>query len=203
LTLAALVAGLTGLLAAQESGQRQDQGGGQSIHGKQLSAYEATPLPVVEKMLELAQVRPNEVVYDLGSGDGRVLVMAAQKFGARAVGIELDPRLYEASRAKIWDLGLRDRIQIVQGDALEQDLSPADVLTIYMTPYAMWKLQPHLEKFLHKGMRIVTVFDEVPGWEPTATIKVQGDNQRTYTLHLYSVSHRSGWTSYSKFGRKQ
>ncbi len=200
-TLAVLITGLTSLAIAQAGLEAEDQGGGED--SRILSAYEGTPLPVVEKMLELAQVRPNEVIYDLGSGDGRVLIMAAQKFGARGVGIELDSRYYEESRTRIWDLGLRDRIQMVNGDVLEQDLSLADVVTIYMTPYALWKLRPHLEKFLHQGMRIVTVVDEVPGWKPAATVIAQGDNLRSYRLSLYVVTQPGNWTSFSKFGRTQ
>lgn len=200
-TLAVLGMGVSAPLLAQDRLQREDRDTGADNRSKLLSTFEATPLPVVEKMLELAQLRPNEVVYDLGSGDGRILIMAAQKFGARAVGIELDPRLYQESRVKVWNLGLRDRVQLVLGDVLEQDLSPADVVTIYMTPYAMWKLQPHLEKFLHQGMRIVTVVDEVPGWKPAARVTVEGGNGRSYKLTLYVVNKPGAWTSFSKFGR--
>jgi protein-L-isoaspartate O-methyltransferase len=200
-TLAVLILSLTCPAIAQGGPQAEDQGSGEE--SKVLSAYEGTPLPVVEKMLELAQVRPNDVVYDIGSGDGRVLIMAARKFGARGVGIELDSHYFEESQARIWDLGLRDRIQLVHGDVLDQDLSLADVVTIYMTPYALWKLRPHLEKFLHQGMRIVTVVDQVPGWKPAATVTAQGDNQRSYRLSLYVVTRPGQWTSFSKFGRTQ
>lgn len=168
---------------------------------KMLATYEGTPLPVVEKMLELAQVRPGERVYDLGSGDGRVLIMAAQKFGAQGVGIELDSRLIRKSLEAIQKQGLSHQVQIIEGDMLEQDLSAADVVTIYLTPYGLGKLEPHLKKYLHHGMRIVVVVDELPGGKPTSSITVLGDNKRPYDLRLYVISRPGDWVSFSKFGR--
>jgi predicted RNA methylase len=170
------------------------------INPKMLSSYAGTPLPVVEKMLELAQLRPEETLYDLGSGDGRILVMAVQKFGARAVGIELDPRLCRLSRERIRKLDLGPQVQIIEGDVLEQDLSAADVVTIFLTPYGIQKLRPFLEKFLHPGMRIVTRFDEIPGWKPTTSATVLAEDKKPYKLHLYVISKPSDWVSFSKFG---
>ena len=115
------------------------------INPKMLSSYAGTPLPVVEKMLELAQLRPEETLYDLGSGDGRILITAAQRFGARAVGVELDPRLCRLALERIRKLDLGPQVQIIEGDVLEQDLSAADVVTIFLTPYGIQKLRPVLE----------------------------------------------------------
>ena len=168
---------------------------------KMLSTYEGMPLPVVEKMLELAQVRPGERVYDLGSGDGRILIMAAQKFGAYGVGIELDPRLVRRSLETIEKLGLGHQVRIIEGDILEQDLSAADVVTIYLTPYGLGKLEAHLKKYLHHGMRIVVVVDEIPGWKPTSSVTVLGADKRPYDLNLYVISRPGDWVSFSKFGR--
>ncbi|MFB3921233.1 MAG: cyclopropane-fatty-acyl-phospholipid synthase family protein [Terriglobia bacterium] len=165
-----------------------------------LSDWEGTPLPVVEKMLELAHLRPGEVIYDLGSGDGRILILAAQKYGARGVGIELDPRRCKLSRQKIDQLGLIEQIQIIQGDVLEQDLTPADVVTVYMTRYAMQKLTPRLDKFLRDGTRVVICVDELPGHKASQTVSVTAENHRTYELRLYDFSRQGGWTSFSKFG---
>lgn len=170
---------------------------------RSLSNWEGTPLPVVEKMLELAHLRPGETLYDLGSGDGRILIMAAQKFGARGVGIELDPRRCKLSRERIDRLGLIEQVQIIQGDVLEQDLTPADVVTVYMTRYAMQKLEPRLEKFLRDGTRMVLVVDELPGHNPAQMISVTAENQRTYDLRLYVFSRQGGWTSFSKFGKQR
>jgi len=167
---------------------------------KMLSTYEGMPLPVVEKTLELAQVRPGERVYDLGSGDGRILIMAAQKFGAQGVGIELDPRLIRKSREAIQKQGLSHQVQIIEGDVLEQDLSAADVVTIYLTPYGLSKLEPHLKKFLHHGMRIVVCMNQLPGWTPTSSITALGADKRPYDLRLYVISRPGDWVSFSKFG---
>ncbi len=167
-----------------------------------LSAYEGTPLPVVQKMLELAEVRPNEAVYDVGSGDGRILIMAAQKFGARGVGIELDPRWCRQSLERVQKLALHHQIQIIEGDAMEQDLSAADVMTIYLTPQGLKLFKPHLERHLRHGMRIVTVENEIPGWTPDRMVAASGDNRRIYALYLYVISRPGEWVSFSKFGRK-
>ena len=167
---------------------------------KMLSAYEGTPPPVVEKMLELAQVRPGELVYDLGSGDGRIVVMAVQKFGARAVGIELDPRLVRRSMETLQQAALLPQARIIEGDVLEQDLSPADVVTVYMTPYGMGKLRTRLEKQLRPGARVVICVDQIPGWTPATFIQVAGGNRRTYRVTQYVIPKANDWTSYSKFG---
>jgi protein-L-isoaspartate O-methyltransferase len=197
----ALLLGLASPLPAQEDLGTLDEVDAQRVKSQTLSAFEGMPLPVVKKMLELARLRPNELLYDLGSGDGRVLIVAAQAFGARAVGIELDPRLYQMSLKRIWDLNLRDRVQVVEGDLLEQDWSQADVVTIYMTPYGLGMLQRRLEKFRHPGMRIVTCVDPVPGWEPTTAVTAQGDNQRSYKLYLYEVPKARGGASFADFGQ--
>ena len=85
--------------------------------------------------------------------------------------------------------------------ARTQDLSPADVVTIYMTPYAMQKLRPRLEKFLRDGTRLVMCVDELPGGKPTQSISVTAENKRTYEIRLYVFARRGGWTSFSKFGK--
>ena len=148
-------------------------------------------------------LRPGEVLYDLGSGDGRIVIMAAQKFGARAVGIELDPRRSRQSLERIDRLGLSEQVQIIPGDVLEQDLSPADVVTVYMTRYAMQKLQPRLDKFLRDGTRAVICVDQLPGKKPTQSVSVTAENNRTYELRLYVFSRQEGWTSFSKFGKRR
>src|SRR5271165_2485473 len=91
-----------------------------------------TPQEVVERMLTLAQVQPGETVYDLGCGDGRIVITAAQKFKARAVGIEIRRDVYEQTAAHVASLGLNDQVKIVLGNALRYDISPADVVTLYL-----------------------------------------------------------------------
>ncbi|MGA2630425.1 MAG: hypothetical protein ABSG54_09420 [Terriglobia bacterium] len=185
---------------AQDDLGPMDAAAKERFDAKMLSAYEGTPLPVVEKMLELAQVRPGELVYDLGSGDGRIVVMAVQKFGARAVGIELDPRLARRSTETLQHAALIPQARIIEGDVLEQDLSPADVVTVYMTPYGMGKLRSRLEKQLRPGARVVICVDQIPGWAPATVIQVAGGSGRTYRLTLYVIPKARDWASYSKFG---
>ena len=170
---------------------------------KRLSGYLGMPLPVVEKALALAQVRPGETVYDLGSGDGRILIAAAQKFGARAVGIELDPRHVRLSIERIQALQLFEKIQIIEGDVLEQDLSAADVVTIYMTPLGTFKLRPRLEKCLRDGARVVTCVYHIPEWKPAEVVSVQGDDRKMYELQLYVITRRTEGVSFSRFSRER
>jgi len=99
-----------------------------------LAPYIPTPQIVVEKMLEAGRVKPGDMVYDLGSGDGRVVITAAQKFGARAVGVEILPDLCQKASDKIKALGLEDRVSMIEGSALRVDLSPADVVTMFFPP---------------------------------------------------------------------
>lgn len=199
--LTALLVGTVSVLPAQDDLGPLDDASSQRLESKSISDFESSPFAVVEKMLELAQVRPNERVYDLGSGDGRIVIMAAQKFAARPVGIELDPRRCRLSREKIQRLGLRHQVTIIEGDVLEQDLSDADVVTIYMPPSAIPKLRSHLERFLHHGMRIVTSINEVPGWKPTLSTIALGEDKKAYKLTLYVISRPGDWISFSKFGR--
>lgn len=199
-----LIAGLAltmGMSAfAQEDLGPMDAAARARFDAKMLSAYEGTPLPVVEKMLELAQVRPGELLYDLGSGDGRIVVMAVQKIGARAVGIELDPRLVRRSLETLQHSALIPQARIIEGDVLEQDLSPADVVTVYMTAFGMGRLRSRLEKHLRPGARVVICVDQIPGWTPATVLQVAGGNSRTYRLSLYVIPKTNDWTSYSKFG---
>jgi precorrin-6B methylase 2 len=188
---------------AQDEAGSLDPAAVERLAAKRLSGYEGTPPLVVEKMLELAQVRPREWVYDLGSGDGRIVIMAAQKFGAHGVGIELDPRWVRLSVHRIQEAGLFDQAQIIEGDMLEQDLSAADVVTIYTTPYGTLKLRPHLEKSLKDGARVVTSAYHIPEWKPARIVIAQGDGPKTYELKLYVMSRRNGGVSFSKFGRQR
>jgi SAM-dependent methyltransferase len=115
-----------------------------------------TPLRKVEKMLALAELQPNELLYDLGCGDGRILVMAARRFGARAVGIELDPLRYLWCQLLVSVLGLRKRVRIVFGDFFSQDLSAADVVTCYLLQSTNDRLEEKLKNELRRGARVVS-----------------------------------------------
>jgi len=156
---------------------------------------------VAEKMLEFARVGPDDVVYDLGSGDGRIVILAAQKYGARGVGIELDSKLAGQSQEEVKKLDLQGQVRVIEGDILDQDLSPATVVTIYMDPRAMSTLRPHLEKTLRHGTRVVICEGEMPGWKPAATTTAFDEDKKAFPLNLYVMSASGDWTSFSKFGR--
>jgi protein-L-isoaspartate O-methyltransferase len=132
-----------------------------------------TPQFLVDRMLDAGRVKPGEMVYDLGSGDGRVVITAAQKFGARAVGVELMPDLVRKARERIQSLGLADRITIVEGSALRVDLSPADVVTMWFLTNSNDRLRPHLEQQLKVGARVVSNEFPVRGWKATEMIQVK------------------------------
>jgi SAM-dependent methyltransferase len=151
-----------------------------------------TPSEVVLRMLELAGTRPDDLVVDLGSGDGRIVIAAAQAFGARGLGIELDQRLVEVSRENARRAGVAHRVSFVQGDVLAADLSPATVVTVYLLPGLIGRLQPRFVDGLRPGTRIVSHAFGMAGWKPdrSETVRLaqrhpgQGDES---TLHLWIV----------------
>jgi protein-L-isoaspartate O-methyltransferase len=149
-----------------------------------------SPQAVVERMLALAAVKPGEMVYDLGCGDGRIVITAATKFSARAVGVEIRRDIYEATAARVASLGLTEQVHIVQGDALKTDLSPADVVTLYLLTSSNERLRPMLEAQLKPGARVVSHDFEIRGWKPTHTEKmmVQG---RPHTIYVYLMGANS------------
>src|ERR1700722_1192581 len=131
-----------------------------------------TPQTIVERMLTLAQVKPGETVYDLGCGDGRIVITAAQMFRARAVGIEIRRDIYETTLGKVASLGLSDQVQIVHGNALHYDLSPADVVTLYLLTSSNERLKPVLVKYLKPSARVVSHDFEIRGWTPASVEKI-------------------------------
>lgn len=161
----------------------------QEKKGEKLAPYYPTPELVVEKMLQLAGVKKGEKVFDLGSGDGRIVIIAAEKFGAHAVGVEFDKDLYSQSSEKIRRMGLSEKAKIIHGDMLQQDYSSADVITVYLLPVANDKLRPILEKQLKKGARVVAHDFEVGGWKSEKMEVVEDDGEgRSHTLYLYRRS---------------
>jgi len=145
-----------------------------------LAPYVSSSEEMVKKMLQLADPKPGEVLYDLGSGDGRILIAAAKEYGARAVGVELRKDLVEESRRKVKELGLEDRVVIIHGDAMEVDISEADIITLYLTDSGNEKLKPKLEKNAKPGARIVSNSFRIPGWEP-----VRVSEAGWYKVYLY------------------
>lgn len=154
--------------------------------GEKLAPYYPTPETVVERMLKLGGLKPGEKMYDLGSGDGRIVIMAADRFRANAVGIEFDEDLVRQSTARIRALGLDRRARIIHGDLLQQDYSDADLVTIYLLPSAVEKVRPLLEKQLRKGARVVAHDFGIPGWTPVKEEHIEDDGEgRAHTLYLY------------------
>ncbi|UCE95546.1 MAG: methyltransferase domain-containing protein [Candidatus Bathyarchaeota archaeon] len=134
-----------------------------------IAPFVASPLPVVRHMLMLAKLKAGEIFYDLGAGDGRTVILAAQEFGARAVGVELREDLAKKALATIHDLGIQDRVTIVQNDMFKINIAPANVVFLYLTTSANEKVKPKLEKELKSGARIVSHDYEVLGWKPAKT----------------------------------
>jgi protein-L-isoaspartate O-methyltransferase len=152
---------------------------------EKLAPYYPTPESIVEKMLELGALKAGEKMFDLGSGDGRIVIMAAKKFGADATGVEFDKDLWTQSMAKIKELGLK-KARIIQGDIMKQDYSGANLITVYLLPSSNDKVRPLLEKQLKKGTRIVAHDFEVAGWNADKIVQVEDDGEgRSHTLYLY------------------
>lgn len=128
--------------------------------------YEPTPMSVVREMLQMAGVGPQDVVYDLGSGDGRMVITAAREFGARGVGIEIDPRLVERARENARDAGVTKRVEFLQGDMYAADLTSATVVTLFLHPDPNIKLRPILREQLRPGSRIVSYIWDMGDWKP-------------------------------------
>jgi predicted RNA methylase len=155
-----------------------------------IAPYVSSPLPVVRRMLLLSELRPGELVYDLGSGDGRIVIMAAQEFGARSVGVELREDLVKQAIEKVSELSLNGRVKIVQSDMFKVDLSQADVVTLYLTTSANEKVKPKLESELRQGARVVCHDYEVLGWKPQRVDKFC-ENPRlgypSHTIYVYKI----------------
>jgi predicted RNA methylase len=139
-------------------------------------------------MLELGELKKGETHYDLGSGDGRVVIMAAQKFGARSVGYEIDDELIKKSMDRIKQLGLQSSARIVKEDLMKADFSAPDLITVYLLPSSNDKLLPVLEKRMKKGSRVVSHDFEFAGWKAEKTVDVEDNEEgysRSHTIYVY------------------
>jgi hypothetical protein len=151
--------------------------------------YVQTPSSVVTDMLRLASVGKDDVVYDLGSGDGRIVIAAAREFGASGVGVEIDPALVEESRAAAARAGVADRVRFVQQDLFLTDLRPATVVTLYLSPDMNARLRPKLMTELRAGSRVVSHQFTMGDWPPTRTVQVEIDREPR-PLHLWVIPAR-------------
>jgi tRNA G37 N-methylase Trm5 len=146
-----------------------------------------TPHDIVMEMLKLAEVKPEDVVYDLGCGDGRIVVAAAKHFGAKAVGVDKNPQRVAESLENVKKNGVEDRVTIVQDDLFNVDLSPATVITMYLLPSVNNALRPTLEK-LKPGTRIVSHDFDIDGVRPKKVLRVRSDeSHREHTIYLWVI----------------
>ena len=153
---------------------------------RSLAPFVPTPLEVVERMLVLGEVKSGDTLYDLGSGDGRIVITAAQRFGAKAVGVELNADLAKRTQARIEELYIGDRAKVVEGDVMDVDLSGASVVTLYFLSASNMKLRPKLEESLKPGTRVISHDFRIFGWTPVKTESFQHES-RTHTIFVYRV----------------
>jgi tRNA G37 N-methylase Trm5 len=143
-----------------------------------------TPQDVVEKMLEVAEVTKDDVVYDLGCGDGRIVVTAAKKYGCKAVGIDIDPQRVKESLERVKKNKVEHLVTIKEGDIFQEDLTPASVVTLYLLPSLNVKLIPQLKK-LKPGSRIVSHSFDMEGVKPEKVIHYEAKDGITHTIYLW------------------
>lgn len=144
--------------------------------------YEPTPAAVVRQMLTLAQVGPGDVVVDLGSGDGRIPITAARDFGARGMGIEIDPVMVERAKANARRAGVADRVEFRLGDMYSADLTGATVVTLFLHPEPNLKLRPRLKRELRPGARVVSYMWDMGDWAPDTSVKVNRHRVFLWTI---------------------
>jgi SAM-dependent methyltransferase len=161
----------------------------QPLEPQRLAPFVPSPAEIIERMLEAANVKRGEIVVDLGCGDGRILITAVQKFGAKAVGVELNPRLVKEASEMIARLGLQNHARVVRGDIFEADLSQADVVALYLTTGSNEKLRPKLEQSLRPGARVVSHDYGIRGWNPVDVQEVFVHNRR-HRIYLYEIGPR-------------
>jgi SAM-dependent methyltransferase len=150
--------------------------------------YVPTPMNVVDRMLELAEIKPGDVIYDLGSGDGRIVIEAAKRYGVRGVGIEIDPDLVAKARNNAFKENVEKIVEFRAQDALTVDVSEATVVMLYMLPEFNAKLRPTFDRELRAGARVVSHDFEIAGWTPVHTEQIKGDLLHDHTVYLFRVN---------------
>jgi len=161
------------------------------VHELFIAPYVPSPPSVVRQMLVLADLKPGDVFFDLGAGDGRAVMMAAKDFGARGVGVELREDLVKKALGSVYEHNLQNRVTIVNSDMFKVDLSSADVVFLYLTTSANEKVKPKLEGELKKGARVVSHDYEIVGWKPVKVYNFCENPKLGYpshTIYLYKKS---------------
>ncbi len=159
--------------------------------------YVPTPEDVVDEMLKVANVSGKDVLYDLGSGDGRIPITAAKRFGTRGLGIDIDPDRIKEANENLKKSGVGDKVKFVQGDLFELDLSQATVITLYLLPALNLKLRPKLLK-LKPGTRIVSHDFDMGDWKPEKTVKVGTRSVYFWTVPDAAAAAKIGKTAAKK-----
>jgi tRNA A58 N-methylase Trm61 len=150
--------------------------------------YVSTPEDIIPKMLALASVKPDETVFDLGSGDGRIVLVAARDFHARVVGVEIRMRLVRECRRRVREMGLSKQVVISCRNFKKMSLRKADVLALYLSSYTLNLMAPRFKKELKPGSRIVNFDYSIPGWRPAREIEVTPAGWRKpHPIYLYEM----------------
>ena len=144
--------------------------------------YVGTPPDVVDAMLKSVKVGPTDVVYDLGCGDGRIVITAAKQYGARGVGIDLDPQRIKEARANALQAGVSDRVRFIEGDLFDASISDATVVALYLIPSVNLRLQPKFMRELKPGTRVVSHAFGIGDWKPDEELNVNGRRVFRFTV---------------------
>ena len=150
--------------------------------------YVPTPPAVVDEMLKLAAVTSSDVVYDLGCGDGRIVIAAAKKYGARGVGVDIDPERVKEANANAVQAGVTERVKFLEQDLFKTDLKDASVVTLYLLPAVNLKLRPKLWSELKPGTRVVSHQFDMGDWKPDKTVSIDGWEGSEFELHLWTIT---------------
>jgi predicted RNA methylase len=151
-----------------------------------LAPYVNSPEHAIDRMLQLASLKDGETLYDLGCGDGRILIAAASRYKIKGVGIEISEHLAKTAAEKVKKAGLQDQVKIIHADFMKTDLSDANVVTLYLATTANDMLRPNLERYLKPSTRVVSYDYPIPGWKAIKTSATEGRSAQ-HTIYLYQV----------------
>ncbi|MGH9618483.1 MAG: SAM-dependent methyltransferase [Bryobacteraceae bacterium] len=165
----------------------QAQQSGLSSFKNYLAPFVSTPDQAVDLMLQMAAPKPGETLYDLGCGDGRIIIAAAERYKVKAVGIEISARLAAEAAENVKRAGLQKLVKVIHGDFMKADLSGANVVTLYLATSANSLLRPKLEHYLKPKSRVVSYDYPIPGWKPVDTSETEGHHGATHTIYLYEI----------------
>lgn len=167
--------------------QLQAQGPDLKDFKNNLAPTVGSPERAIDKMLEMANPKAGETLYDLGCGDGRILIAAAERYKVKGVGIEISSRLAETAAENVKKHRLQGEVKIIHGNFMNTDLSPANVVTLYLATTANDTLRPNLERYLRPDTRVVSYDYPIPGWKPIETSETEGHQGAIHTIYLYEV----------------